>query len=63
MGVLPTVKIQAENSSGFVVINESDFDSKVHKLFKEPKPEKKNEEPEKKVDSSKAGKKEIKKDE
>lgn len=35
---LPTVKIKDPNSEGsLIVINESDFDAKVHKRFEEPK--------------------------
>jgi len=36
MGTLPTVRVQAETKSGFMTINESDFDKRVHKLYKEP---------------------------
>jgi len=36
MGALPTVRVQAETKSGFMTINESDFDKRVHKLYKEP---------------------------
>ncbi len=32
----PTVKVKADNDDGFIVINESDFDPKVHKRFEEP---------------------------
>ena len=35
---VPTVLIQTEN--GPVLINESDFDKSIHKLFEEPKPTK-----------------------
>ena len=39
----PTVKIEAESESGYSIINEADFDKKVHKLYKAPakKPAKK----------------------
>ena len=56
MGTLPTVRVQAETKSGFMTINESDFDKRVHKLYKEPEikepevikePEGKEPEPEK----------------
>jgi hypothetical protein len=40
MGTLPTVKVQAETKSGFMSINESDFDKRVHKLYKEPEEKK-----------------------
>ena len=33
---LPTVKIIAKNKSGYIVINESDFDEKKQKLYVEP---------------------------
>lgn len=29
----PTVRIATENEQGFIIINESDFDDKIHKLF------------------------------
>ncbi len=32
----PTVKVKASNAQGFVVINESDFDAKVHVRFDAP---------------------------
>ena len=35
-----TVMIESDNEYGCVEINESDFDAKVHKLYKEPKPKK-----------------------
>lgn len=31
----PTVKVKEDNEDGFVVINEADFDPKVHDLFEE----------------------------
>ena len=34
MGTCPTVKIV--DGKSHIVINESEFDSKVHKLYKEP---------------------------
>jgi len=41
---IPTVKIIANNSSGFIVINESDFDASKDKAFSvDPKPSKKKE--------------------
>lgn len=39
---IKTVKIVDENEHGYVIINETDFDSKQHKLYKE-KPAKKSE--------------------
>ena len=30
---LPTVKIIAKNETGYIIINESDFDAKTDKLF------------------------------
>ena len=49
MAILPTVKVKTdETDSGFMIINETDFDRKIHKVFKEkversttPKAEKK----------------------
>ena len=36
MGTILTVRVQSEViKSGFMTINESDFDKKIHKLFKE----------------------------
>lgn len=29
----PTVKVKADNEQGFAVINEADFDAKVHEHF------------------------------
>ena len=40
MGTCETVKKQADNEQGFVIINKSDFDEKKHKMFGE-KPAKK----------------------
>lgn len=40
MGTLPTMRVQAETKSGFMTINESDFDKRVHKLYKEPEEKK-----------------------
>ena len=34
-GAIPTVRIQVNTKSGFVVINESDFDKRIQKLYKE----------------------------
>jgi hypothetical protein len=40
MGVLPTVKIKAENEQGYIIINEDDFVEGEHELFDEaPKDE------------------------
>lgn len=39
MGDIPTVKIK-NPVRGFAIINESDFDPKVHELFDAPKDEK-----------------------
>ena len=36
MGTLPTVRVQAETKSGFMTINESDFDRRTQKLYEEP---------------------------
>lgn len=36
-GTCPTVKIEAENEQGFVIVNESDFDESQHVLFGTPK--------------------------
>ena len=33
MASVPVVKIKANNSLGYLIINESDFDSKKHELF------------------------------
>ena len=33
MSVLPTVKVACKNEQGYMIINESDFDPKVHKKF------------------------------
>jgi hypothetical protein len=33
---LPTVKIIAKNETGYIIINESDFDAKTDKLFAKP---------------------------
>jgi hypothetical protein len=47
MGTVPTVRIQSEDSeSGFVVINESDFDGRTQKLYKEPEEKKPEVKPE-----------------
>lgn len=35
--IVATVKIKADNEDGYMVINESDFDKKVHTLFGETK--------------------------
>ena len=36
MAILPTVKVKTdETDSGFMIINETDFDRKIHKVFKE----------------------------
>ena len=38
MAEIPTVKIKDDKApGGYVVINESDFDEKKHKLYVEPK--------------------------
>ena len=39
MAICPTVKVK--NADGFMIINESDFDAKVHKKYKEPAADKK----------------------
>ena len=36
-GICETVKVKADNDDGFMIINESDFDEKVHVKFKEAK--------------------------
>lgn len=40
-GSCSTVKVKADNEHGFAVINESDFNAKVHEKFEEPAVEKK----------------------
>ena len=35
MGAIPTVRIQVNTKFRFVVINESDFDKRIQKLYKE----------------------------
>lgn len=37
MAILPTVRIKHEGFADGVLINECDFDPKVHKLYDEPK--------------------------
>jgi len=32
----PTVRVKADNESGFALINESDFDAQMHELFDTP---------------------------
>lgn len=34
----PTTKVKAANEEGFMVINASDFDEKIHTLFEAVKP-------------------------
>lgn len=41
----PTVKIKADNDSGFIVINEEDFDKKNHELYVPPSAPKNNDAP------------------
>ncbi len=36
MAELPTIKIKAENTLGYVIINQSDFDPKLHDQYHEP---------------------------
>lgn len=44
MAEIPTVKIKDDNApGGHVIINESDFDEKKHKLYVEPKRKKEKE--------------------
>lgn len=40
MDTVPTVRVMpaSEEQGAYVVINESDFDPKVHVLYKEPEP-------------------------
>jgi len=33
--ILPTVRIKTKSKGGFLVINESDFNEKIHKLFED----------------------------
>jgi len=69
MGAIPTIKIQSGfTESGFMVINESDFDKRTQKLYKEPEatPEIKEKEEEAKVEKVSSAfkrKREAKKDE
>jgi hypothetical protein len=37
MDLIPTVKIKSDSRVGFALINESDYDSKIHQLFDEVK--------------------------
>lgn len=39
-GPCPVVRIEYKNPDGFLEINESDFDSKKHKLYEPPKQKK-----------------------
>lgn len=34
-GTVDTVRVKADNEQGFAVINESDFDAKVHEKFED----------------------------
>ncbi len=46
-----TVKVKSDNDLGYMLINEADFDEKVHKLFKEKSAKKpKTTEPEKQAE-------------
>ena len=53
---LPTVKVKSDSPSGFAIINQTDFDKKVHTLWTAAKPKaikKVVEEPVKEVEAEK----------